>query len=188
MKATCIIGSPRANGSCAHLIGAFARGLTESGCEVQIYCVGQSDIRYCVGCKRCYETGRCFQTDDVPRILEDVLCSDIVCIAAPSYWADVPGQLKVLFDRSTPYGDTNPNRALRAERPIKGVAIAVRAGVRESENELLLSAISHYFGHLGIETEERISIRETDTLEDLMARHAGDIERVYRLGRRLAAR
>ena len=54
--------------------------------------------------------------------------ADFVVIAAPSYWAEVPGQLKVFFDRSTPYGDTNPSRRLWRKKPAKGIAIAVRAG------------------------------------------------------------
>lgn len=84
----------------------------------------------------------------------DMLCSDYIVIAAPSWWADVPAQLKTFFDRTTPYGDTNPKRKYKAEKPIKGIAIAVRAGVREAENDLILNAIQHYFGHLGIDMDE----------------------------------
>lgn len=58
----------------------------------------------------------------------------------------------------------------------------MRAGIRESENELILNAIQHYYGHLGIETIKRISICETDTLEDLLNNHKDDIEQIYRLG------
>ena len=107
-------------------------------------------------------------------------------IAAPSYWADVPAQLKTLFDRTTPYGDTNPKRILKAEKSIKGIAIAVRAGMREQENELILNAIEHYFGHLGIETIKRISITQTDTLNDLLENHADEIKQIYELGKSLS--
>ncbi len=97
------------------------------------------------------------------NIVLDILSSDYVVIVSPSWWADVPAQLKTLFDRTTPYGDTNPQCKYKAKKPIKGIAIAVRAGVREAENELILNSIQHYFGHLGIETVERISITETDS-------------------------
>ena len=184
MKITCINGSARNNGSCAYLIDSFVKGIAEDH-EVIKYNIGDADLHYCKGCKKCYVDGKCVISDDVRKIVEDILTSDVAVIAAPSYWADVPAQLKTLFDRSTPYGDTNPNRILTAHKPIRGIAIAVRAGVREQENELILNSIRHYFGHLGIDASECISITQTDTLDDLLNHHGKDIERLYELGRSL---
>lgn len=183
MKATCIVGSARSNGSCAYLIDTIIKGINEAGVETKKHCIGEKNIKYCVGCKGCYRDGKCVQTDDVYDIVADIISSDYVVIAAPSYWADVPGQLKTFFDRNTPYGDTNPNRILYAEKPIKGIAIAVRAGNREAENELILNSIEHYFGHLGIETVKKISVCQTNTLDDLLTKHQDEINEVYALGK-----
>lgn len=183
MKAICIVGSARPNGSTNYLIDTLISGMEQAGVEVRKYCIGDCNIRYCVGCKKCYTDGMCFQEDDVYEIVSDILSSDYVAIAAPSYWADVPGQLKTFFDRNTPYGDTNPNRVLCASKPIKGIAIAVRAGVRQAENELILNSIEHYYGHLGIEAVKRISVCETDTLDDLLEKHQKRITEVYQLGK-----
>lgn len=185
MKATCMVGSARSNGSTAYLIDTIAKGMTEAGIAVKKYCIGEEKINYCFGCKKCYRDGICVQKDDVHKIVSDIVDSDYVVIAAPSYWADVPGQLKTFFDRNTPYGDTNPNRILQAKRPVKGIAIAVRAGTRPQENEGILNAIQHYYGHLGIETVKRISICETDTLDDLLAKHQKVINEIYELGKHI---
>ncbi|MGN0805047.1 MAG: flavodoxin family protein [Candidatus Coproplasma sp.] len=185
VKVTCIIGSSHSNGSCAYLINTLIKGINNPAVEVKKYCVSDIKMNYCYGCKKCYDKGECVQNDDVKNIVLDILSSDYVVIASPSWWADVPAQLKTLFDRTTPYGDTNPNRKYKAEKPIKGVAIAVRAGVRKAENDLILNSIQHYFGHLGIETVERISITETDTLNDLLEKHQKEIQRVFSLGKRL---
>ena len=184
-KAVCIVGSARSNGSTAYLVDTMMRGMWESGIETEKFCVGEMNIRFCRGCKQCYVDGKCVQSDDVEMLVQKIVQADYVVIAAPSYWADVPGQLKTFFDRNTPYGDTNPNRILKAEKPIKGIAIAVRAGVRQAENELILNAIEHYYGHLGIQTVKRISIRETDTLDDLLAKHQVEIAEVYELGKHI---
>jgi len=184
MKATCLIGSARSNGSTAYLIDTIAAGMCEAGIAVTKYCIGSENLTYCMGCKKCYIDGECVHHDIVKQIVSDIVSSDFVVIAAPSYWADVPGQLKTFFDRSTPYGDTNPNRILKAEKPIKGIAIAVRAGVRQQENELILNSI---YGHLGIETVKRISICETDTLEDLTTRHQDVIDEIYQLGKNITS-
>lgn len=185
-KVTCIVGSARENGSTAYLVDTLIKGMSEGCVEIKKYCIGSMDIKYCRGCKLCYTNGECVQNDDVRRIVEDILSSDYVVIASPAYWADVPGQLKTFFDRNTPYGDTNPNRVLKAEKAIKGIAIAVRAGIREQENEIILNAIQHYYGHLGIETVKRISVCETDTLEDLLDKHQDIIEQLLILGRQIA--
>lgn len=184
-KFTCIIGSPHFGGSCAHLIDTFISGVEKSA-TIKKYCIGDLKMSYCCGCKKCYEIGECVQNDEIKNVVLDILSSDCVVIAAPSWWADVPAQLKTLFDRTTPYGDTNPNRKYKADKPVKGIAIAVRAGVRETENELILNSIQHYFGHLGIETVERISICQTDNLNDLMENHQAEIRHIFELGKRMA--
>lgn len=185
IKITCIVGSARANGSSAYLVDTLLKGVGE-GAEVKKYCVSQMNFGFCTGCKQCYVNGECVQTDEVKSVILDVLSSDYVVIAAPSYWAGVPAQLKALIDRSTPYGDTNPNRKYYAGGEIKGIAIAVRAGVREAENTLILDTIKHYFGHLGIKTVEKISVRNTDTLNDLLTKNEEAVSRVYGLGRHIA--
>ena len=186
-KITCIVGSARSNGSCAYLIDTLVKGAKETNTDLDVkkYCISEADIQYCCGCKKCYEDGNCVYDDDVRKIVTDIVTADLVVMAAPSYWADVPGQLKTFFDRTTPYGDTNPVRNLKAEKEIKGIAIAVRAGVREAENELILNSIEHYYGHLGIQTTNRISVCQTDSLEDLLTKHQDAIEEVYQLGRNI---
>lgn len=186
IKVTCIVGSARANGSTGYLIDTFIQGLDKTAVEVRKYCIGDVKIGFCHGCKKCYTDGECIQKDDVKTIVSDIISSDYVVIAAPSYWADVPGQLKTFFDRNTPYGDTNPNRSLQADKPVKGIAVAVRAGIRAQENEQILNSIEHYYGHLGIETVKRISICETDTLNDLLEKHPAEIQEMLELGKAIS--
>ncbi len=185
MKAVCIVGSPRKEGSCACIIDTMIKGMREAGVETEKFCLGEADIRYCRGCKQCYLTGECVIRDDSQKILSAVLNADFTVICAPSYWADVPGQLKVLFDRSTPYGDTNPNRHPAKAGGRKGIAIAVRAGTHPQENEGILDSIEHYFGHLGIETVKRLSLCENDSLEDLKTKHQKFLQEVFCLGKSL---
>lgn len=183
MKATCIVGSARLNGSTNYLIDTMIKGMKENAVEVKKYYIGNMNIGYCLGCKKCYTDGKCVQDDDVYKMVSDILSSDYVVIATPSYWADVTGQLKTFFDRNTPFGDTNPNRTLVAEKEIKGIAIAVRAGVRQAENDLLLNSIEHYFGHLGIDTVKKVSVLQTNTLDDLLTKHQDKINEIYEIGK-----
>ena len=181
---TCIVGSAKNNGSSNYLIDTFINALSKS-VKTKKYYISEIKMNYCCACKKCYKNGECIQLDDVKNVILDMVNSDYVIIAAPSYWADVPAQLKTLFDRTTPYGDTNPNRKYRAKKFIKGIAIAVRAGTRQEENELILNSIQHYFGHLGIDTVKRLSICETDCLSDLLENHQTEINELYNFGKQI---
>lgn len=179
MKATCIVGSARNNGSSSYIADTFIKGFKEANIQTIKYCISDCNIEYCKGCKNCYINDECIINDAVPQIINDIITSDYVVIIAPSYWAGIPAQLKAFFDRTTPYGDTNPNRKIYSQQAINGIAVAVRAGTREAENQLILDSIEHYFGHLNIYTSKRISICETDTLDDLLSKHQRTIDEIY---------
>lgn len=168
MKVVLINGSARNNGSCSFILNKMKDAFEKNQSDVIKYDISDMNIGYCKGCKKCYKDGVCIQNDDVERIVKDIISADYVVIATPSYWADVPGQLKTFFDRNTPFGDTNANRVLNADKVIKGIGISVRAGNSEKENEVILDFIDHYYGHLGIKPIKRFSVRNVDNLEDLM--------------------
>lgn len=117
-----------------------------------IVCLGDLDIGYCKGCKVCYDTCNCVQKDDMESIIDLIDISDIIVIAAPSYWADVPGQFKVFIDRCTVYSDTNLNPNHRTlKSPKKCYAIALRAGGRPVECEHIIETVKHWCGHMKID-------------------------------------
>jgi multimeric flavodoxin WrbA len=184
MRAVCIIGSPRTNGSTATIIDKISEGMKESNIEVSRYCLGRMRINYCLGCKKCYgNDGKCIQSDDMDMIMEDLLQTDIVVIGSPSYWGDITGQLKVFFDRNTPYCDTNANRR-DIPKGIKGVSVAIRAGQSDRENIHILESIEHYYGHLGITPIGRIAVKGVDTIDDLNSRE-DELKQAYEFGRNI---
>jgi multimeric flavodoxin WrbA len=185
MKVLCINGSPKRNGSSSMLIDEIIDGMGETNVSVTIHHLGDMKINYCIGCKNCHRTGKCIQNDDVDIIIQDLIKADLVIIASPSYWGDITGQLKVFFDRNTPYSDTNPNEnKLQIPHGKIGLAVAVRAGQTDRENIHILESIEHYFGHLGIKPIGRLSIKGVDTIEDLLQKPE-DIKKAYELGKGL---
>ena len=183
MKAVCIIGSPRNDGSTAAVVDRLSDGLRENGFTIRRYCLGLCRVNYCLGCKACYRDGKCVQEDDADGIVQDICSADLAVIASPSYWGDITGQLKVFFDRNTPYGDTNPHRTLSA-CGARGIAIALRAGKTERENIHILESIEHYYGHLGIRPIGRLEYRQIDTLSDLLHRPE-ELEKAYQMGKNI---
>ena len=166
MKAICIVGSPRPDGSTAFLVDRIVEGMRAVGVEARRYVLGQLSIGYCLGCRECEATGICVQRDDMDTLLKGILDADIVLLASPSYWGDVSGQMKVFVDRSLPLCN-----AATGQTPVPagkiGVAVAVRAGRSAGENQHIVATFEHYFGHLGIEMRATLTAEGINDPADL---------------------
>ena len=118
--------------------------------ETELVCLGDWDIRYCKGCKACYKTRACVVQDDMRALMDKVEAADVLVLAAPSYWADVPGVCKSFIDRCTPWCNTHePHATLSGGK--RGYAIALRTGPGMPECQRVISSIEHFYGHLEIE-------------------------------------
>lgn len=184
MKALFIVGSPRDNGCTSLIVDKIIDGLGNN-IEVKKRVLGKMMINYCLGCKTCQSSHQCVQNDDMDNLLNELIESDMILIAAPSYWGDVPGQLKVYFDRNTPLCDTNPG-GTPVPKGKRGYAIAIRAGSRVDENMHLIDTIEHYFGHLGIETIARLTIERVNEVNDIV-NNPRVLEKAFRFGQEIAA-
>jgi len=179
MKAICIIGSPKSNGTTACVADRIIEGMKVNNIDTKRYVLGEMDIKYCKGCMKCFESKKCIQNDDMNIIIKDLFDADIVLIASPSYWGDVTGQLKVFFDRSTPLSDTNGETATPKGKV--GISIAVRTGQRVEENMHLINAIEHYYGHLGIKPIKRYTVEGVQYREDFQGKE-DKVKEAFELG------
>ena len=169
MKAVCILGSPKGKGSTSTIVSQMMRALQTHHIQTRVYQLSTLNIGYCCGCKSCNLTGKCVQTDDVQKIVEDIFNSQLVIVASPSYWGDITGQMKVFIDRCTPYCNTNAAR-LPVSSSAKGVAVAVRAGSNQQENLNLVHTIDHFLGHLDIPLIASFTAEEVNSESDLLQR------------------
>ena len=104
-KVLIIAGSPRQNGNSDILAEQFAKGAEEGGNEVEVVCLRENKIHYCIGCLVCQTKGECFQKDDANSLLPKMMEADVVCFSCPVYYYSVCGQMKVFLDRMNPlYG------------------------------------------------------------------------------------
>lgn len=62
----------------------------------------EKEIGFCKGCLACQQTGNCVIKDDVTKIMNNVIDSDVVVWATPIYCYEMSGQMKVLIDRLNP--------------------------------------------------------------------------------------
>lgn len=96
-------GSPRKHGVTATLLRTMGDEARAAGAEVEWVDVCSLSIRPCIGCLKCRPDKKCILPgDDAHRIGELIeRCSGLV-VGTPTYWGNMSGQLKVLFDRIVP--------------------------------------------------------------------------------------
>ena len=100
MKKIVVISTSLRSGSNSHAMAEqFALGAEAAGHQVELISLRGKDIKFCVGCLSCQQTGACIFKDDVPAIMERVLNADVVCWATPIYYYEMSGQMKTLIDR-----------------------------------------------------------------------------------------
>ena len=92
--------SPRHKGNISSMLGAMEEEAVQRGASVNSLRVADLQVKACTGCMACRSRQACvLPEDDAQRIVEMIKTCDVLIIGAPCYWGNMPGQLKVLFDR-----------------------------------------------------------------------------------------
>ena len=100
MKILIINGSPRKQGHISKMLQLMETEAKDNGDEVTVVRVADLAIRPCIGCMSCREKLKCcLPEDDAQRVLKQIEEAHALIIGAPCYWGNLPGQLKVMFDR-----------------------------------------------------------------------------------------
>lgn len=92
-------GSPRKYGATATILQYISEQLKRQGLETSIIHVSDLNLQYCIGCCKCYETGKCIYMDDVEKLSRKIENADGIIIGTPTYASNISGQLKTIIDR-----------------------------------------------------------------------------------------
>lgn len=68
MKALLVNGSPRPRGCTYTALTELKKTLEAEGIEVELLHVGNKDIRGCIACRKCAQTGKCVFDDVVNEV------------------------------------------------------------------------------------------------------------------------
>ena len=99
MKALLINGSPRATGCTYTALTELKKTLEEQGIDVELLHVGKENIRGCIACRRCHQTGKCVFDDIVNEIAPKLAEADAFVIGAPVYFSSPAGGAISFMDR-----------------------------------------------------------------------------------------
>lgn len=102
MKILILNSSPRKNGVTTAILNAIAKGISSTHTITWID-VNDLAVKPCLGCLRCRPDKTCILSpDDGHRVRELINQADFLIIGSPTYWGNITGPLKLLFDRNVP--------------------------------------------------------------------------------------
>jgi len=160
-----IQGSPRALGNCGILAGWAVDAAHELGRTAQVIYPHDMDIRCCIGCYQCYNTGTCVFEDDMGNIIGAIREASLLVVCAPVYTNTVPGGLKLLIDRCQAY---HAERSLSGGRTgQKGLIFSVAGRKGEENFTCVTQVISAFLRNLGITPAGEILIDRMDSVRDI---------------------
>jgi len=95
-----IAGSPRRKGNTETLLDRFLAGARGAGAEVDKVVVARLHVAGCLACDGCWNDGQCVVQDDFQVINHQLVAADVIALAAPLHFWNLPAQVKALIDRS----------------------------------------------------------------------------------------
>ncbi|WP_418697544.1 flavodoxin family protein [Bacteroides sp.] len=109
MKILILNSSPRRRGNISKMLEVMKQEAESCGAEVTFVHVSDLQVRPCIGCMKCRSSLECcLPEDDAQKVLQSMKEADALIVGAPCYWGNLPGELKVLFDRMV-YGMMGEN-------------------------------------------------------------------------------
>ena len=99
MKVLLINGSPDGKGCIHTALTLAAEVLNKEGIETEEIHVGNKDIRGCIACRRCHETGKCVFNDLVNETAPKLAEADGIVIGSPVYYSMPNGTVLSFMQR-----------------------------------------------------------------------------------------
>src|SRR5512136_2377323 len=113
MNVLIINASPRRKGVTSTLLDEVKRVINPTY-QIDTVRIQDLEIRPCIGCLKCRPDKPCvLPKDDAHILAEKIKEADLIIIGSPVYWGNMPGTLKVFFDRNVPLFEYAEAKAIR---------------------------------------------------------------------------
>ena len=100
MNILIINGSPRKKGLISQMLSIMREEAEKRGVTVEMVYTNDLNVKPCIGCMACRTKEKCvLAEDDSQRVLKMMQQADAIIMGAPCYWGNIPGQMKLMFDR-----------------------------------------------------------------------------------------
>ena len=102
MEILILHASPRKKGVTSTLLTEIESNIASKH-SVEVVRIYELKMKPCIGCLQCRPDKKCvLPEDDAHTLAGKVRRADLLIIGSPVYWGNIPGPLKIFFDRNVP--------------------------------------------------------------------------------------
>lgn len=131
MKVLMLNGSPRAKGNTYTALKEMEQIFAKEGIETEILHLGNKNIRGCIACGKCFESGKCTFDDLVNESAPKFEACDGLVVGSPVYYASANATLIAFLTRL--FYSTRFNKSMKVGTAL---AAARRGGLTTTFDEL----------------------------------------------------
>ena len=132
MKILMVNGSPHASGCTARALREMETVFAAAGIETEMMTLGTKEVRGCIACGKCKQTGRCVFSDAVNEFLDRAETADGFVFGSPVHFASLSGSMTAFMDRVLFAGSEQLKN-----KPAACLVSARRAGTTAALDQLL---------------------------------------------------
>jgi multimeric flavodoxin WrbA len=187
-----IYGSPRKTGNTDLMLDAFLDGAAHAGGEIQRLYVRDLNLHGCLECGHCDKEGKCIIEDDMAQVYPLLEAAPRIVVSAPIFFYGVPGQLKLLIDRTQALYMKNDLagkagtdlKALRARR--RGFFLSAGATRGKRLFECAILSVKYFFDGINMDAAGDLcfwQVEHRGAIKD----HATALADCYRAGSQFVA-
>jgi multimeric flavodoxin WrbA len=157
-----LAGSPRRHGNTERLLDRFLAGADRAEAAVTKIVVSQLDVAGCISCRGCWEDGMCVVKDDFQALNRQLVDSDVIVLASPLFFWNVPARVKAFIDR----GQSQWARKFAAKKPLRPTA----AGRKRRRGVLICAGADprRHFEGIVRTVKSYLTVYETDYWGELL--------------------
>lgn len=189
MKTVILNASPRKNGNISSMISVMTDEIKDKS-SFEIIDVNRLSVKPCTGCMKCRSSNICILPEDDGHIAgEKMSKADNIIIASPVYWGNMPGTLKILFDRNVYrfMGESAKGIPVPKMKGKKGYIITACTtpfpiNVIFKQSTGLINAVNEIFRYSGIKLKKTITLDGTKKRDSIPS---GMIKKLQKTGRSL---
>ena len=181
MNILIIHASPRKKGVTSTLLDEIER-LIGPAHAIEAVHIHDLQIRPCIGCMKCRPDKPCIlPRDDANTLADKFRRADFIIIGCPVYWGNMPGSLKLFFDRNVPLFEYAEYKAIRyiPKPQLKGKRAALVISclapfpynLLRTQSRGTIGALKTILKAGGIKVEQVINVADAYNFESKKARY-----------------